>query len=259
MRVLVVSDIHANLEALKAVLGDCAGSWDQVWNLGDLVGYGPDPSACIEIMSSLPRLSVMGNHDFIAAAAGLSEIAAFNPHARRALLWTRHMLKPAETGFLARLPSLATHAAFTLVHGSPSSPLWQYVFDGEEAREALAAAKTPLCLAGHTYCRLTVRVDQLGQATLRAVSEDYELPLRGAAWFLNPGSVGFPRDLRLREAGASPLAPPPLATYALLDTDTLRWRFRRLRYDNGPTIGKMKKAGLLDERDDVACRGKREG
>src|SRR3954447_26686886 len=124
MRIAVLSDIHANLAALEAVLG-AIGTIDAVWHLGDVVGYGPEPDAVVERLSSVGALGVRGNHD--AAACGGSEIDWFNPDARRAMEWTRQAISAESVEWLETLPDRATLEGSELVHGSPREPLWEYV------------------------------------------------------------------------------------------------------------------------------------
>jgi predicted phosphodiesterase len=249
MRVLIVSDIHGNLEALRAVLGDAASRWDIVWNLGDIVGYGPDPSDCLDIVASLPNLSVIGNHDLMASGTDTRPIGLddFNDHAKAALRWTMGILKPDEKAYLAKLPEIVESGAFTLVHGSPVNPIWQYIFSPEDVREAFQYISTSYCLSGHTHYTVAYRMERGGDLVEWMDAPLNEpLSLRGASWLLNPGSVGFPRDLAsASRKNISPFAPPAAAAYAMLDTETLAWSFRRVPYNNRPTIKKMEKAGLL--------------
>ena len=124
MRYLVLSDIHSNLAALEAVLAE-AGEVDQVWCLGDLVGYGPDPNECIERIRSLSHLCVVGNHDV--GTLGKLDLNDFNAYARRACLWNRDHLSAENREYLDSLDELIVEGNFTLVHGSPRSPIWEYV------------------------------------------------------------------------------------------------------------------------------------
>ena len=138
MRIAVLSDIHANLPALDAVLDD-AGAVDAVWHLGDVVGYGPDPDGVVDRLRAVGAIGVRGNHD--AAAVGGPEIDWFNPDARRAMEWTRAAISPATLAWLSALPERRTEEAASLVHGSPREPLWEYVTSAAVARANLAAAR----------------------------------------------------------------------------------------------------------------------
>ncbi len=151
MRVLVVSDIHANLAALDAVLDD-AGDFDYeaVWCLGDTVGYGPEPNECIARIRDLDALCVVGNHDW--AVVGGMDIDDFNQEARRGVLWTREHLTAENLDWLAGLPNAPIVAGqFTLTHGSPRDPVWEYILYPSIARANLEFFGTPFCLVGHTH------------------------------------------------------------------------------------------------------------
>ena len=135
MRIAVLSDIHANLIALDAVLAD-AGSVDAVWQLGDVVGYGPEPDGVVARLASIGASGVRGNHDAI--ACGGSGIEWFNPEARRALEWTREVISADTQRWLAALPERWSSGQFTLVHGSPRDPTWEYVVSAAVARASMA-------------------------------------------------------------------------------------------------------------------------
>src|SRR4030042_2712846 len=154
MRTLVISDIHANLTALEAVLDDAehsnTGPFDSAWCLGDLVGDGPYPNECIERISQLPNLEcVLGNHD--AAAVGSIAVDAFNPDARKTVLWTQEKLTPANKEYLANLPERVNFEYITLVHGSPFRPVWEYLLDTRTATISYEFFDTPYCFVGHTH------------------------------------------------------------------------------------------------------------
>ena len=143
MRVLVLSDIHANLTALETVLEDAAQSgYDTVWCLGDTVGYGPEPNECVATVRRLSLLTVVGNHDW--AAVGRMDIDDFNPEARRAVLWTREQLTLENLSWLGNLPNTpVTKGEFTLTHGSPRDPVWEYILFPSTARANLEYFTTP--------------------------------------------------------------------------------------------------------------------
>ena len=126
MRIAVVSDVHSNLPALEAVLAEVdAAGVDEIWCLGDIVGYGPDPDACVTVVRERCAISLAGNHDL--GAIGSIPIEDFNPHAAAANLWTRKVLNKANQAWLRSLPTRTTHRAVTLAHGSPREPIWEYV------------------------------------------------------------------------------------------------------------------------------------
>ena len=148
MRIAILSDIHSNIVALDAVLA-AVGSVDAVWHLGDVVGYGPEPNAVVARLRERGALGVRGNHD--AAAVGGSEIDYFNADARRAMDWTRTTIDAEARTWLAALPERRTEGDFTLVHGSPRDPTWEYITTAPVARRNLELLEVPFCLHGHTH------------------------------------------------------------------------------------------------------------
>ena len=164
MRVAVLSDIHSNAPALEAVLASL-GSVDQVWALGDIVGYGPHPDEVVARLREEGALAVQGNHD--AAVLGRIPIGTFNAQARSAVEWTAARISPATRAWLAAQPDTRVEGDFTLVHGSPREPLWEYLISIPVARLNLAAFATPYCLVGHTHLPLTFR-DDSGQVEVLA-------------------------------------------------------------------------------------------
>jgi predicted phosphodiesterase len=232
MRVLIISDIHANLAALEAVLADAAGKYDVVWCLGDLVGYGPDPNECVERVRSLGRLTcLVGNHD--KAVLGELDVNAFNLDARMAILWTRDSLAPENLAYLQLLWPIAESGDFTLAHASPRQPIWEYVLNRAIARENFAFFDTPYCLVGHTHVPVIYQEGEAGDDCTEA-PPDYARPLvlNSHRLIINPGSVGQPRDSN------------PAAAYALLDTKTRVWDYRRVAYDVGVTQRRMRAANF---------------
>src|SRR5437868_2018015 len=131
MRVALVADIHANLAAFQAVAAQW-GEIDEVWCLGDLVGYGPDPNECVSMLRGLPHISLPGNHDW--AALGRIDTSDFNPSASAAAEWTMAAISRETRAYLEGLPETIDRGAFTLVHGSPRSPIWEYLLDAAAAR-----------------------------------------------------------------------------------------------------------------------------
>ena len=144
MRIAVLSDIHSNLVALDAVLAHL-GSVDAIWQLGDVVGYGPDPNGVVDRLAELGAVGVRGNHD--AAAIGGSEIEWFNPEARAAIEWTRTRISTTTRAWLTALPERLLEADYTLVHGSPREPLWEYITSSPVARANLSFITTRFGLA----------------------------------------------------------------------------------------------------------------
>src|SRR5688572_18302517 len=144
MRVLVISDIHANLTAFETVLNDAKNQWDYVWCLGDVVGYGPDPNECVNLLKTLPHLCLAGNHDW--AVLGRLDVSTFNPDARRAVTWTADTMTPENTAYLEALPTTFVIGEYTLAHGSPREPVIEYVIEAWIAGLNFAHFETPYCL-----------------------------------------------------------------------------------------------------------------
>lgn len=217
MQILVLSDIHANLTALDAVLED-AGTVDEVWCLGDIVGYGPDPNECVQRIRSLAHLTcVLGNHD--AAVLGRIPLDAFHQDARHAIYWTRAILTRENLEWLAEIPEKQTVENFTLVHGSPRNPIWEYLLDPVSAAQNFAYFETDFCLIGHTHIPLQfalISPEYPARWTQPMVRRQVHLRPRT---IINPGSVGQPRDH------------DPRAAYAILDTEENIWLARRVLYD----------------------------
>jgi diadenosine tetraphosphatase ApaH/serine/threonine PP2A family protein phosphatase len=214
VRVAVISDIHSNGPALDAVLSH-VGSVDQLWVLGDIVGYGPHPDEVVARLDEAGALAVQGNHD--AAALGRIPTGTFNAEARAAVAWTAASMAPATRAWLAAQPDRRVEGACTLVHGSPREPLWEYLISIPAARLNLAAFMTPYCVVGHTHLPLTFRDDD-GQVEVLAAGDGTRLQLDGRRCILNPGSVGQPRD------------GDPRACLMLLDTDAGVAEWRRVAY-----------------------------
>jgi diadenosine tetraphosphatase ApaH/serine/threonine PP2A family protein phosphatase len=229
MRVAVLSDIHGNLVALRAALR-VAGDVDAVWVLGDIVGYGPDPNGCVAELRGLANLAaVAGNHDW--AAIGRITTEDFNPVAAVAARWTSDQLSSESRAFLAELPSRRTEGDFTLVHGSPRDPIWEYVLDTDVAAENLEHFGTPYCLIGHTHIP-SYFLEWEGRMQAEHCAPDRELELGDRRVILNPGSVGQPRDEN------------PDASYLVLDTAAKRAVWRRVPYDIAATQDDMARLGL---------------
>jgi predicted phosphodiesterase len=228
MRIAVLSDIHANLPALDAVLAD-AGNVDAVWILGDVVGYGPDPNGVIARLREAGASGVRGNHD--AAAVGGREIEWFNPDARRAMEWTRTALEPSSLDWLRALPERHEADGCELVHGSPREPLWEYVMSEEEARDNLAVLRQPIGLHGHTHIPVAFVADR-GRVERFDPDRRDSLSLDGRRALVNPGSVGQPRDGN------------PAASYLVLDPQARAITWHRVGYDVAAVQAAMRKIGL---------------
>ena len=230
MRALVISDIHANLTALDAVLG-AAPEHDAVWCLGDLVGYGPDPNECIERISGLDNLTcLIGNHD--QAALGLIPLSRFNRDASEAVAWTQQIIEEENKAFLESLPSKVTLNNCTLAHGSPNQPIWEYILDPLSADRNFEAFESDYCIVGHSHLPLIFhRPFEDSFAMSRPVQWDEVISLT-PRMILNPGSVGQPRD------------GDPRASYAILDDVEYSWEMLRIDYDVKLVHSRIMKAGL---------------
>ena len=215
VRVAVLSDIHANAAALDAVLA-AIPSVDEVWQLGDVVGYGPEPDAVVARLRSIGALGVRGNHD--AAAIGQLDIDAFNVDARQAMAWTRTTIGPDTRAWLEALPERLEREDTLLVHGSPRDPTWEYVTTTPVARASMAAMPTTHGLHGHTHVPIAY-VEDDGRLQTMSPGSGSQLTFDGRRVLLNPGSVGQPRD------GI------PTASWLLLDTGAGEATWHRTAYD----------------------------
>ncbi len=232
-QILVLSDIHANLDALDAVLRD-AGKVDAVWCLGDLVGYGPDPMECVERIANLNNLvCLLGNHD--AAVTGKLELTAFNRDAILSVQWSRSQLNRRQIEFLAGLPEMVELDEVTLTHGSPRNPIWEYLLDLNTVQINFLHFSTPFCFVGHTHIPIWYTLNTNGNGNEHV---DWMTPRPGEPMMilpkaiLNPGSVGQPRDR------------DPRAAYAIYYPDNKHWELRRVNYDIQAVQHRILSAGL---------------
>ncbi len=231
MRVLVISDVHANQVALEAVLS-AAPSFDAIWNIGDTVGYGPRPSECLDLMTDRGAAPVLvGNHDL--ACIGDLDLADFNPVAQIASRWTSSQLTAEHRTYLKKLPAMTTVDGYTLAHGSPRAPIWEYVTNAAIATDNFACLDSDVCVIGHTHIAMYASL-RAGQATaeIHRLRDGETLDLLQARYIVNPGSVGQPRDR------------DPRAAYAMLDTDQGTLTAHRIEYDIRATQRQMALADL---------------
>ncbi|HEY8636085.1 MAG TPA: metallophosphoesterase family protein [Candidatus Limnocylindrales bacterium] len=228
MRVAVLSDIHANLIALDAVLAT-VGTVDAIWHLGDVVGYGPEPDGVVERLAGLGAIGVAGNHDL--AATGGDQIAWFNPDARAAMEWTRSRISATTRRWLDELPARHRIAEFSLVHGSERDPVWEYVTSVPVARANLAVLGTRYGLHGHTHLPMAW-AERDGRVEAIAPGPGSTFQLTDGRALLNPGSVGQPRD------------GDPRAGYLVIDEDAGLCTWQRVPYDIPPVQRAMLDAGL---------------
>jgi len=249
MRIAIVADVHANLVALEAVLrhAETQGATDDLWCLGDIVGYGPQPAQCVARLREAGATTVAGNHD--RAGTGMMDTEEFNPDATTAALWTQAQLPKGDAAFLDALPEVAyatagqdpslkagaAEAEFTLVHGTLREPIWEYLHSHEAALAHLERQETPFSLVGHTHVPMLVVQGQefphgceiyyLEDGTRLRLSRERKL-------VINPGGVGQPRD------------GDPRAAYAVYDTESETVTLHRLEYDIAATQKLMEDAGL---------------
>jgi diadenosine tetraphosphatase ApaH/serine/threonine PP2A family protein phosphatase len=231
MQIALVSDIHSNLQALETVL-DALPHYDQLWCLGDTIGYGPRPNECLLHMRKHATYALTGNHDL--ACLGEVSLVDFNELARKANIWNNHQLQPDLRAYLHERPAkLVVEGEATLAHASPRDPIWEYVLDVETAYENVRHFTTPICLVGHSHVPMVFALHPEETIEFGVAQAGQVLQLRpGSRYIVNPGSVGQPRDGDAR------------AAYALWDTSAATIRFERLAYDIAATQRQMHTAGL---------------
>ena len=234
MRAAVISDIHSNRQALETVLGavDEVGV-DQVWCLGDMVGYGADPDACTALVRERSSLCLVGNHDL--AVLGALDISTFSEAAAAAVEWTRENVSDETLEFLASVEPDAARGEVHLSHASPRDPVWEYVLSTDQADAGLDAQEERIGLIGHSHIALffvRAAAKARGHTQGAQAADGAELEIADGEWLLNPGSVGQPRD-------GDPHA-------AWLELDTERWlaRYHRVGYDIEAAAAAIRAAGL---------------
>jgi len=227
LRAAVVTDIHANLPALEAVLEATEeAGMEEVWCLGDVVGYGVEPDACAALVRNRCQACLVGNHDL--AVLGALDIASFSEAAAAAVEWTREQVTEDTLEFLRELEPSGEREGIGLYHASPRDPVWEYVLSGEQAEAGMNANARRIGLIGHSHVALFFRRTTAGRGE----------ETRGAQassrneWLVNPGSVGQPRD------------GDPRAAWLELDTEAATARFHRVAYDVERAAGPIVAAGL---------------
>ncbi|MCE1255435.1 MAG: metallophosphatase family protein [Anaerolineae bacterium] len=230
MRILVISDIHANHSALEAVL-EAAGRFDAVWCLGDLVGYGPDPNQVINTVRSLPNLiCLLGNHD--AAVINRIDLTAFNYDARLSLKWMIDTITPDNLNYLTTLPETAIIEDVLLAHGSPRNPIWEYILDIYTAQNIFNQFTEKIFLVGHSHIPLAFFHNPIDKNIFVRPLIAGDNVLIYHRHIFNPGSVGQPRDF------------DPRAAYAIYYPESGRWESYRVEYDYKNVQERILKAGL---------------
>ena len=234
MRALVVSDVHSNLAAFESVIADVEGrgGFDEIWSLGDLVGYGPEPSECVELLRSYSHQAVVGNHDL--AAIGELSLEQFNPYAAAANRWTAEQLTREQAEYIGAQPLTLEIDEFTLAHGSPRNPIWEYVVTVEAAIGCFTHIDTYWCLVGHSHMPFLCVPRGTTDAAFMGFPEGRAVRLDDDAVIINPGSVGQPRD------------GDPRASYLVYDDAAQTIEHRRVEYDIAATQAKMRRHELPD-------------
>ena len=233
MRYLVLSDIHANLAALEAVLAAVdLDSMDGIWCLGDVVGYGPSPNECIARLLEFPEhLCVAGNHDW--AAISRIGIVEFNPSAQVACRWTGEELSGENAAYLASLPTRIVEGKCILVHGSPREPIWEYIIYPSTAQLNFQFFDTQLCFVGHTHAPAIFREETPTQKFEISIPvPGHSIRIDEERLIINPGSVGQPRD------------GDPRAAYMIFDAEARIMEYQRVAYDISSTQELMIERGL---------------
>ena len=233
----MISDVHSNLPALEAVLGaiDAAG-FEELWCLGDLVGYGAEPDACTELIRERCDLSLAGNHD-LAVLGGL-DVGAFSEPAAEAVLWTRENASERTLEFLRELEPTGLREGIGLFHASPRDPIWEYVLSTEQADACFDLQSERIGLIGHSHIALFFTRPDPGEGSETHGAHGGDgalLELGRGAWLINPGSVGQPRD------------GDPRAAWLELDTGEASARFHRVEYDIGRAAEAIVAAGLPEQ------------
>ena len=273
MRVLILSDIHANLAALETVLNAAAGRYDTVWCLGDVVGYGPRPNECVEIVREQAALCVMGNHDWAVLGRPGINVEDFNPHARAAVMWTRAQLTEANRAYLDQLPDRPLQPAvasdFLITHASPREPVWEYVLTASIAMENFAAFDEAICLVGHTHkpaifrwrlqqanertsastralatarAQMPIRSPSVQEDEDHVATVDYLQPLEGVEMALE---MSLDQRLIINPGSVGqPRDNDARAAYAILDLEKDTWQYDRVPYPIDLTQNQMREARL---------------
>jgi predicted phosphodiesterase len=229
MRLAIISDIHANNEALEAVLADIATQKvDEILCLGDVVGYGANPNECIDLVKKSCSLTLLGNHD--AAAVGLLSTQHFNIHAKIAIEWTMGNLTDASHSFIKSLPLNENKHSHTFVHATPYEPnMWYYITSLEEAAFNFQFFDTKFCFVGHTHIPIIIVLEAEKEVYVHQGEALNFGHLENVRFLINVGSVGQPRDRN------------PNSCYSILDSDATTFTYRRVRYDVQKAQAKMRK------------------
>jgi predicted phosphodiesterase len=233
MRIALLSDVHGNLPAFQAVLADVdAAAPDQVWCLGDLVGYGAQPDDCVELARERCDLCLAGNHDLV--VTGDIDIADFSSSAAAAARWTRENVTPETVAFLRGLRPTEPGREIGLYHASPRDPVWEYVLSHWQADECMDLMEARVGAVGHSHVALWFCRTGEGQVEGAPAEAGLERDLSQGEWLVNPGGAGQPRD------------GDPRAAWLLLDTEAWRAQWRRVEYPIDEAADAIRRAGLPD-------------
>ena len=231
MRIALLSDVHGNLPAFEAVLADVdSAKVEEIWCLGDLVGYGASPDGCVELARSRCDLCLAGNHDLV--VTGEIDIADFSSSAAAAAQWTRDNISPEALEFLSSLRPEQDGREVGLYHASPRDPVWEYVLSGWQADECMKAMEARVGAIGHSHVALYFRRPDEGEVEGAPAEGGLEQDLSDGHWLINPGAVGQPRD------------GDPRAAWLLLDTETWSAEWRRVEYPIEQAASAIEEAGL---------------
>jgi len=222
MRIAVVSDIHSNLAALECVFSFLdSKKIDEIFCLGDLVGYGPSPNECIEMINSNCAVVVAGNHDW--GATKKIPLKNFNSMGKTSLQWTQKQIDDKNRKYLQNLPLKIVRHDITFAHASPVKPEnWTYIFSNEDVKEVFKGFTTSICFIGHTHIATVINEDLTGRKLQQNTRS-----------LINVGSVGQPRDGN------------PKTSFGIFDLESWSYEVVRLEYDIQKTVAAIKKAGLL--------------
>jgi len=231
MRIALLSDVHGNLPAFKAVIADVEESGaDETWCLGDLVGYGAQPDACVELARERCDLCLAGNHDLV--VTGEIDISDFSSSAALAAQWTRENIADEALDFLKSLSPERKDGAIGLYHASPRDPVWEYVLSTWQADECMDLMEARVGAVGHSHVALWFKRTGEGQVEGAPAEGGLEHDLSDGEWLLNPGAVGQPRD------------GDPRAAWLLLDTEAWSAEWRRVEYPIEAAASAIEAAGL---------------
>jgi predicted phosphodiesterase len=231
--VAIVSDIHGNRQAFESVLDAIeASGCQELWCLGDLVGYGADPDTCVELARRHAAICLAGNHDL--GVRGSLPLELFSRGAELAARWTQETIAPATLQYLESLEPALADEAVGLYHASPRDPVWEYVLSALQAELCLDAQSHRVCLIGHSHVALSFSRFAGDPATGQTRGDGEELDLSEGEWLVNPGSVGQPRD------------GDPRAAWLELDLDEMRATYRRTEYDIDGAASAIRAARLPD-------------